>query len=71
MPCPYSREERRKKRGGRIVLAPELSAILVLCFRAAAGTYIPIFFKIVLSSLISKGMEKSNMTSVRSRLMSH
>ena len=34
-------------------------------------TYMCIFFSIVLSSLISKGKEKSNMTLVRSRDMSH
>ena len=34
-------------------------------------THKPIFFNIVLSSLISNGMLKSNMTSVLSRLMSH
>lgn len=41
--------------------------------RPVAGkhTYIPIFFKIVLSSLISNGILKSNITSVRSRDMSH
>jgi len=38
---------------------------------SGTGTYKPIFFKMVLSSLISKGMLKSNMTSVRSRLISH